>query len=126
VLAELVFLVAFLVTSDFGTSSNMPLIGLGFAALALPVIIGLRRMEPRLARLRPVQGAEIVWCPLSNESFPARTATVKGDAVQLDADYGRSVADAEQSWRCVSCREENPGEFEACWSCGADRNRTGA
>jgi rRNA maturation endonuclease Nob1 len=22
------------------------------------------------------------------------------------------------SWRCQGCREENPGEFEYCWSCG--------
>ncbi len=22
------------------------------------------------------------------------------------------------SWRCEDCREENPGEFEFCWSCG--------
>jgi len=25
---------------------------------------------------------------------------------------------AMSSWRCQSCREENPGEFEFCWSCG--------
>jgi hypothetical protein len=22
------------------------------------------------------------------------------------------------SWRCQNCREENPGEFEFCWTCG--------
>jgi hypothetical protein len=22
------------------------------------------------------------------------------------------------SWRCPHCREESPGEFEVCWSCG--------
>lgn len=22
------------------------------------------------------------------------------------------------SWRCEGCREENPGDFEFCWSCG--------
>lgn len=25
---------------------------------------------------------------------------------------------AATSWRCQNCREENPGEFEFCWSCG--------
>ena len=25
---------------------------------------------------------------------------------------------ATSPWRCQSCREENPGEFECCWNCG--------
>ena len=33
------------------------------------------------------------------------------------------TADAEQASRtvaCPRCREENPGNFELCWSCGVD------
>ncbi len=26
------------------------------------------------------------------------------------------------SWRCHSCREDNPGEFESCWNCGHSPN----
>jgi hypothetical protein len=29
---------------------------------------------------------------------------------------------AISSWRCQSCREENPSEFEFCWSCGETRH----
>lgn len=27
-------------------------------------------------------------------------------------------APERSSWQCQQCREENPGEFELCWSCG--------
>jgi hypothetical protein len=29
-----------------------------------------------------------------------------------------TLAPTTSSWRCQNCREENPGEFEFCWSCG--------
>ncbi len=25
-------------------------------------------------------------------------------------------------WRCAQCREENPGNFEVCWSCGHEHD----
>lgn len=25
------------------------------------------------------------------------------------------------AWTCASCHEENPGNFDGCWSCGAAR-----
>lgn len=28
---------------------------------------------------------------------------------------------AQRPWTCSRCREENPGEFEICWSCGVAR-----
>lgn len=40
----------------------------------------------------------------------------------------RKQAPASSSWLCPSCREENPGEFEFCWSCGrapTDSSATG-
>jgi hypothetical protein len=32
------------------------------------------------------------------------------------------VEDAEDRppWRCGFCREENPGHFRSCWSCGKE------
>ncbi len=29
--------------------------------------------------------------------------------------------DDTPDWLCPNCREENPGSFEVCWNCGADR-----
>jgi len=26
---------------------------------------------------------------------------------------------AKGDWKCPSCHEENPGNFELCWNCGA-------
>ena len=35
-------------------------------------------------------------------------------------------ATAPSSWRCQSCGEENPGEFEFCFSCGRAPTSGGA
>ncbi len=36
-----------------------------------------------------------------------------------DLEQAREVAD--QAWICQHCGEENPGHFEVCWSCEAER-----
>jgi rubredoxin len=28
----------------------------------------------------------------------------------------------DANWRCPSCREANPANFEVCWNCGTDRD----
>jgi hypothetical protein len=48
-----------------------------------------------------------------------------GDEVRtLIRDFLNRYGDtpAISSWRCQSCREESPGEFEFCWSCGETRH----
>ena len=25
----------------------------------------------------------------------------------------------QRNWRCSTCKEDNPGNFEVCWKCGA-------
>jgi len=32
--------------------------------------------------------------------------------------HRETPAPAKSFWRCRNCCEENPGEFEFCWSCG--------
>jgi hypothetical protein len=31
-------------------------------------------------------------------------------------------ADTAPPWICSNCREENPQSFDACWSCGREKN----
>ena len=48
--------------------------------------------------------------------------------VQNDIDYDRALELLDRdtllrespaaSWRCENCREENEGQFSACWNCG--------
>lgn len=33
--------------------------------------------------------------------------------------FGNPAPDTE--WRCRKCSESNPGTFESCWSCSADK-----
>jgi hypothetical protein len=44
----------------------------------------------------------------------------------LDYDRARQLLDEaiveespRRSWRCRKCREENEGQFAACWNCGS-------
>jgi len=49
--------------------------------------------------------------------------------VITDADYDAAIARLKSQttpsapdradWKCPACHEENPGNFELCWNCGA-------
>jgi hypothetical protein len=39
---------------------------------------------------------------------------------ELDMEVGRMRAESDR-WACPQCGEENPGNFEMCWSCQAGR-----
>jgi hypothetical protein len=49
--------------------------------------------------------------------------------VTVDSDYDEAIrviktrqfieSVPRSDWKCPSCREENPGNFELCWNCGA-------
>jgi hypothetical protein len=50
-------------------------------------------------------------CVISDADFEAAIAHLKSQPV--------SSAIPRADWKCPSCREENPGNFELCWNCGA-------
>lgn len=43
------------------------------------------------------------------------------DARKLIADFETGNTHAGPDWRCASCDEALPGQFTACWNCGATR-----
>ena len=50
-------------------------------------------------------------CVLSDADFDAAIALLKSNSTpnsELRAD-----------WKCPACQQENPGNFELCWNCGA-------
>ena len=71
-------------------------------------------VQNRGAVRRPYEGlASEVWVTDDADGNEV-TALIRGF---LRA-RGEASPAAASSWRCRSCREENPGGFEFCWSCG--------
>jgi hypothetical protein len=50
-------------------------------------------------------------CVITDEAFDSAIALLKSRPA--------AVASARADWKCPACHEENPGNFELCWNCGA-------
>jgi hypothetical protein len=50
-------------------------------------------------------------CVISDADFDAAIAQLKSQRVPS--------AIPRADWKCPACHEENPGNFELCWNCGA-------
>lgn len=53
-------------------------------------------------------------CVVHDEDHPRALQLLK-DQVAMDA-----VQSTTEEWNCAKCGAGNPGNFEVCWSCGAD------
>ena len=78
---------------------------------------------PTMIRNEYLTGSGLTEIPIP-EFFPAL-------CVMNDSDYAKAVAlirehliphgkNADIEIKCLSCAEENPGNFEICWSCGRE------
>lgn len=66
--------------------------------------------------------------PSIAEALKAMEAPRAPPSVPLDLELAvaaASDAPVGPSWRCRSCGEENPGSFESCWKCQAERASSG-
>jgi hypothetical protein len=50
-------------------------------------------------------------CVISDADFEAAIAHLKSQPAPSTT--------PRADWKCSSCHEENPGNFELCWNCGA-------
>jgi hypothetical protein len=72
---------------------------------------------PRLLQLRYLRDGEAVDYPL----LTAAKEQVAEDQFFEEQREMESHDTGEPVWRCASCGEENPGNFEVCWKCQAER-----
>jgi len=85
------------------------------------------RYGRRFARFSELGDKETVSFPLEVRSDdaldPELVAELKEEAELSDwSEQQRLKASrGPASWRCGKCRQENPGTFEVCWECGAER-----
>jgi hypothetical protein len=72
----------------------------------------VRRMSPRLLRLRLLKDGEKVRFPLE---VAARIHEQEVSPIQDEEDEAPEIEGP--TWVCPKCHEENPGNFDECWKC---------
>jgi hypothetical protein len=95
--------------------------------VALPLIFFLDRFAPCFAQVREPKDQDMLEFPLSpkpvaeeSESAEAKGQRELAEAMD-EAKNGGSDNISPLGWRCPSCGEENPGEFDICWKCQKGR-----
>jgi hypothetical protein len=93
--------------------------------ILLPVVLLQMRFAPCFVRVAVVIGEDRLTYPLD----PSPPPVTIGDAIArlrpLEAQFREKDDNSDEPpvtpWRCGSCGEENPGEFDCCWKCQKDR-----
>jgi hypothetical protein len=91
--------------------------------VGLPLVFFLNQFAPCFARVGEIKDQDILEFPLSPKlaAEEPESAEAKGQrelAEAMDeAQSSRSSNVSPSDWRCASCGEENPGEFDICWKC---------
>jgi len=96
--------------------------------VTFPVVMVLLRFAPCFARVAEIKDQEELEFPLSPkleepESAEARDERELTEALASAKSEPRDISSA--AWRCASCGEENPGEFDICWKCQKERVSAG-
>ncbi len=86
-----------------------------FAVLWVTLFALQQRFTPRLLRLRFLKDGESVAFPLVDLAI--QTAAERKEIEEEDEQNPEPTADAGPAWKCKSCGEENPGNFNECWKC---------
>ena len=90
-------------------------------AMLTPVVIFQARFAPCFAQVALVSSDMALDYPLA-----PRPVKPESDEEQAQREIVEAIAEAQnseatrplvESWICVSCGEENPGEFDICWKC---------
>jgi hypothetical protein len=93
--------------------------------IGFPIIILLLRFAPCFARVAEIQSEERIKFPLSSRSEEPESAEVRGERElaesMAEARNSDSSAIAASDWKCASCGEVNPGQFNICWKCQKSR-----
>ena len=103
-----------------------------FVVLAAAVALQFR-YSPCFARLEIANdvGKDKISYPLSVKPVPIVESDEERDARELQEVLTKEPdrefdATAAASWKCLSCGEENPGNFTECWKCQTIRPETGS
>jgi len=94
---------------------NDRLVFVGFLVLGVAGFIFFQKSIPRLLTLRLFEDGEKAGFPLvtlAEDLAAEHKASEEADALRPDL-----TADDGPAWKCQSCGEENPSNFNECWKC---------
>jgi hypothetical protein len=86
----------------------------GFVALYVVGFLFFQKSIPRLLQLRFFEEGEKAGFPLVTL---AEDLAAERKAIDEDEQNEEPSADDGPAWKCRSCGEENPGNFNECWKC---------
>jgi hypothetical protein len=94
---------------------NDRVILVSFGIVCFAGFIVFQKSIPRLLRLRFLEAGEKAGFPLVTlaEDLAAERRAIEEEEEQNP----EQTADAGPAWKCKSCGEENPGNFNECWKC---------
>jgi hypothetical protein len=72
---------------------------------------------PRLLQLRYLRDGEVVDYPLAKA---AKEQAAEDEFFDEQREM-ESPDTGKPAWKCASCGEENPGNFDVCWKCQKER-----
>jgi hypothetical protein len=93
--------------------------------ICIPWVIFQVRFAPCFATVRIVSSDERLLYPLSPpppipETQEARESRESFEQL-MEWSEMKLTEEPGPSWKCTSCGEENPSEFEVCWKCHRER-----
>jgi hypothetical protein len=81
-------------------------------AEGIPTVV-LNENAETMTTLVPIPVFFPTLCVVNDEDYDRAVEVLESNAVN-------SARQSQQPRVCPACKETNPGNFETCWSCGAD------
>jgi hypothetical protein len=105
-------------SSHTGSPLRTALIAAPFVIVAIASYWVQQRLIPRLLRVRLLEEGEQVVYPLI---APQEEWETDQQVDARDLCNSESAGDNRPVWTCAKCGEKNPGNFDICWKCQAER-----
>ena len=99
-----------------------------FLLVAFSIIVPLLRFGPCFARVTQNGDLQGLIYPLSPQPEEPESEEARAERELMDAlaNAKRESRDmSSRAWRCASCGEDNPGEFDICWKCQKEKVSAG-
>jgi hypothetical protein len=89
-----------------------------FGILCIAGYIFFQKSFSRLLQLRILEEGETAGFPLITLAEDLATWRAAADSERVNLE---PVGNTGPGWTCGKCHEENPGNFDICWKCQAER-----
>jgi hypothetical protein len=107
------------------TVSDKDAVVIVLALIMIPAVILQVRFAPCFARVGVVTDETGIEYPLAPRPMAPETDGERDEhefaEAMSQAPASETLQGGASAWKCASCGEDNPGEFDVCWKCQRDR-----